>query len=572
MERDTLALGERWECELGDPSSPQARINFHSALDLDEHERFPRIHLDTLQQLGCFEWLIPAREGGQLREPEQLVLMGRIVSRRDLTTAIVFGQTMLGSIPVWLAGDTAQRARLAADLRAGRLGCLALTEKAHGSDILANEFTARPHDGGWRIDGAKWLINNGQQGASATVLGRTERSGRAPEMSLWWLRKPSEPVPQWQSHPKIHTHGVRGADISGFELSGYTVGDDALVKGDEPALYTVLKTLQISRILCSGFSLGVVDTMFRLAFGFARERALYGKRATDIPTVRARLAQCYARILAADLVGQIASRAIAALPAELSLLSAVAKYYVPTEVEAIGRDLAVVLGARHYVRSEFPYSVFQKAMRDCEVVSLFDGSTQVNLGLIAAQLRAIGERLASVTRVPNGGNVIERLVTVDGRCEGWPAQVELRLSNLGHDSVLAAFLALAGSAAMSDRCAPAIAALHGQCSAWLRDCHQAMCVQRLAHDSVRVMTLAQRYVVLHGCAAAVLGWHFNRHASGMAGRFDDDVLLCFLASQLPGAGLDVSDDVYSRLLGAAADMVDRGRLLSLHDLALAAPA
>lgn len=572
MKQATLDVAARWERALGDPASPNARMGFHAALEFDEQERFPRPHLDTLRELGCFEWLIPAGEGGALREPEQLILLGRLVSRRDLATGIAFGQTLLGSLPVWLAGSPAQRARLAAELRAGRLGCLALTEKAHGSDILANELTARAQPGGgWRLDGAKWLINNAREGSFATVLGRTAHAGRAAELSLWWLHRPAAPTPQWRAHPKIRTHGVRAADISGFELRGFTVDDEARLQGGEPAPYTVLKTLQVSRILCGGFSLGAVDTMFRLAFDFARERRLYGKRALDIPVVRARLAACHARILAADLVAQAASRAIAALPQELSLLSAVAKYHVPTEVEAVGRELGIVLGARHYVRSEFPWGVFQKALRDAEVVSLFDGSTQVNLGLIAAQLRALGEGLAQAQREQPRGDVLERLLRVDAHCEGWPAQGELRLSNGGRDSVLAAFLALGEAVpARGGPCAAAVAALRAQCLAWLRDCHEATVARRLAHDSVRVMALAQRYALLHCGAALVLGWHFNREAAGRGShRLDDDVLLCALASHFPAAGLEVPDECSARLVEAAAGLLDGHRLLSLQDFELA---
>lgn len=576
MDKTALALGEHWEQALGDPFSPHARINFHSALALDEQEQFPQEHLDALRELGCFEWFIPACHAGPMRQPEQLVLLGRLVSRRDLTTAIAFGQTMLGSIPVWLAGNAGQKARLSQALQAGQLGCLALTEQAHGSDILANEFTARRDGDGLRLSGAKWLINNGQQGASATVLGRIERPGRAPETALWWLQKRNGIDPQWPSHPKIRTHGIRGADISGFELRDHVVGEEALLRSEEPPIYTVLKTLQISRILCSGFSLGAVDTMFRLTFNFARQRQLYGKAAIEIPVVAARLAQCYARILAADLVAQVAARAVALLPGELSLLSAITKYHVPTEAEDVGRELSVVLGARHFLRGEFPYGLFQKMMRDNQVVSLFDGSTQVNLSLIAGQLRAVSEQLDAADRAgaARRDDTIQRLFAAGQACEGWPAQADLRLSNQGRDTVLEAFFTLFGGsspeAAGAGPCGQAVAALLSQWSAWRRDCEQATRVERLPHDSVRMMELAQRYVHLHSCAALALGWQINRQMDGSANRLSDDVLICYLAGKLPRGCILAPQECHQRLLKEAAALVDGDRLLSLQNVCLAA--
>ena len=569
MDHNALALAEQWERELADPASPQSAINFHAALELDEHERFPQAAIDALRDAGAFEMLIPASEGGRLREPEQLVMLGRLISRRDVTAAIAFGQTMLGSIPLWLAGSAAQKSHLADDLRAARLGCLALTEKGHGSDILSNELTGEPDGDGWRMSGAKWLINNGSLGGSATVLGRVQRPGRTPEMALWWLRRPPTPGEAWRSHPKIRTLGIRGADISGFALDRHAAGAEAFVRSDEPAIYTVLKTLQISRILCSGFSLGAVDTMFRLAFGFARERQLYGKRVLDIPAVRARLAHCMSRILVADLVAQVASRSIVAMPQELSLLSAIAKFHVPTESESVGRELGVVLGARHYVRSDMPHGMFQKMLRDCQVVSLFDGSTQVNLSLIAGQLRALGERLSAAAHAAPDASALqplERLFVPDRSCAGWPHASELKLGNQGQDSVAAAFLRLGP---VAGACGPAVSALRARWQAWLKDCEQVTQVQRLPHDSVKAMQLAERYVALHSAAVAVLGWRLAGRRGASQAAITDDVLVTYLAGRWPEAGIDVDESQHQRIVDMAQALVDGQRLLSLQDVALA---
>ena len=566
MHAASLALAQRWEHDLGDPESPRSPINFSSALALDEREEFPSDHLAALTALGCFEALIPATEGGALAEPEQLVLLGRLIARRDPTTAIAFGQTMLGSLPVWLAGNTAQKQRLAADLRGGRLGCLALTEKDHGSDILANTFSARLQDDRFVFTGEKWLINNGRMGGSATVMGKLQRPGRAPEAALWWLRKTGAPAAGWREHPKIPTHGIRGADISGFDLDGYTAGRDTQLQGDEPALYTLLKTLQVSRILCSGFSLGALDTLFRLTLRFAHERHLYGKGVIEIPVVRARLAGCFTRILAADALAQVCGRAIAALPAQLSLWSAVAKFQVPTEAEAVARELAVVLGARHYVRSEAPWGLFQKLMRDNQVVSLFDGSTQVNLSLIASQLRALGEGLRRPTDVDAG--VIDALLRPAAGCAGWPAQAELQLSNQGCDAIVQTFLHTPAWPAFENTTLQAVEGLQAAWRSWLADAEQVTKVLRLPQDAVRTMALAQRYAGLH--AAALLVLVCDRQATaGIDGPCSQSLLLTFLSAHGLAGGLHLPDSVHDEVMDQASSMVAQRRLLSLQTFTLA---
>ncbi|MCP3018377.1 acyl-CoA dehydrogenase family protein [Cupriavidus basilensis] len=576
MDQQALQFGEALEAALGDPAQANSAINFHASLELDEQETFPQAHLDCLRELGCFEQLIPQALGGGLTELERAMLMSRLISRRDLTTAIAFGQTMLGSIPVWLAGNPEQQRQAADLLRQGSLACLALTEKEHGSDILSTEFRVRQQDAVLLASGSKWLINNGRRGASLTVLCRVERADGGSTLGLLWLRRPqgtdgAAVAPSWRSHPKIRTLGIRGADISGFQLHDHPCDADALICGPEATLFTVLKTLQISRVLCAGFSLGAIDTMFRLTFRFAHGRRLYGKLAADIPMVKAKLARSYAGILVADLVAQIACRAIAANPAELSLLSAVAKCHVPGQCEEIARQLALALGARHYVRSEYPWGVFQKLMRDSQVVSLFDGSTQVNLSLVATQLRALG---AGLRRKLEGGLGTDHLEKVrpllwrDESSKGWPAQSQLCLSANGEDSLLAAFFemrAVQRGVSLPPALEHALAALETRLRLWLAACHAALDQESLGQDTVRVMQLAGQYVGLHAAACAALAWHLHRGA--LPGyRLDDAVLLEYLDGALPQACIVVTDAQRQALVDAAAALIEQQRLISLLDV------
>ncbi|CAM5432040.1 Putative acyl-CoA dehydrogenase OS=Streptomyces glaucescens OX=1907 GN=SGLAU_07190 PE=3 SV=1 [Streptomyces glaucescens] len=51
-------------------------------------------------------------------------------------------------MPVSIAGSPEQRQHFADAIRGGRTR-LGLSERRHGSDVLANETTARRTDGGW---------------------------------------------------------------------------------------------------------------------------------------------------------------------------------------------------------------------------------------------------------------------------------------------------------------------------------------------------------------------------------------------------------------------------------------
>ena len=145
--------------------------------------------------------------------------------------------------------------------------------------------------------------------------------------------------------------------------------------------------------MCAGLSLGAGDTALRLAVDFALTRRLYGGSVFDIPHARSTLSNAFIDLLICDCVAISAARALQACPGQASVWSAVAKYLVPATVEKVMRDLSVVLGARFFLRDGHPWNMFQKMVRDSSIVSVFEGSTMV-------QLQALGLQLEQLTTEP----------------------------------------------------------------------------------------------------------------------------------------------------------------------------
>ncbi|MFD9130090.1 acyl-CoA dehydrogenase family protein [Kitasatospora sp. NPDC059571] len=151
----------------------------------------------------------------------------------------------------------------------------------------------------------------------------------------------------------------------------------------------VLKALQISRTLCPSLSLGAMDAALRLLVRFSRERELYGRRLADLPLTRRTLADAYADLLLCEALSTVATRSIQALPGELSITAAVAKYLVPTIGDEVIGALGHLLGARSFLADHYAHGMFQKIARDHRIVGIFDGNTLVNLYSLVAQFRGL---------------------------------------------------------------------------------------------------------------------------------------------------------------------------------------
>ena len=493
-------FAERLESHLGDPFDSNSAVSFQRIVELDEREEFPSEFIGCLRQAGAHQYLIPRELGGSLASFEESAVLLRSISRRDLTAAIAFGQTFLGSIPLWLAGSETQRQALAASIRSGALGCLALTEELHGGDLTACDFQAVRVGGRYLLSGRKWLINNGGSGDFATVFARTSQDAGISAYSLVYLDRSQARAAGFQQLAKIHTHGIRGADISGFECSALAVPESAIVGAEGRGYELTLKTLQVSRTMCAALSLGAGDTALRVALDFALHRKVFGDTVANIPAARAQLAGAYVDLLICECLSLAVARAIQVCPERLSIWSSAVKYLVPVMVEDLIRESAIVLGARHYLRESFHSGVFQKAMRDNAVVGLFDGSSAVNLHIISGQLMALMAKRGTSTDRP------QRLRSLFDRSaapvwQSFPPASKLSFTNNGFDEIVDGLrdLDITGMPPLVEELREELHTLERDWSAG--SSRPANSVQRFA--------LAKRYCLILAASACVLAWKHN---------------------------------------------------------------
>jgi alkylation response protein AidB-like acyl-CoA dehydrogenase len=353
--------------------------------ELDRAEEFPAAICSLLDSLGLPACYVPSGLGGTLTSFENLVWLVRGLARRDLTVAVAHAKTFLGAASVWVGGDHGQAVGLARQVMAGARVCWALSEPGHGADLLAGEVTARGDGRGYLVTGAKWPVNNATLGSHACLLARTGEAGGPRGYSLLLAGKAELDPGSYRYLPKVRTHGIRGADISGIEFTGARLPEAALVGEAGTGLETVLRTLQVTRTMCAALSLGAGEHALRLATEFVAGRIIQGRPLIDRRWVRAVLARSAALLLTAEAVTIVASRAVHELPGEMSVISAVVKALVPSLIDQMIDELAELLGARSFLDCVYADGAFQKTQRDHRIVAIFDGSTVVNRSALIGQ-------------------------------------------------------------------------------------------------------------------------------------------------------------------------------------------
>ena len=509
------ALTEVLESQLGDPKNPRNPLSFAYSQKIDETEQFPEEAIRWLYDRQLARHYVPEELGGSFRSFAELGEVIRVLSRRDVSSAVAFS-TLFWSFLAWVGGTDEQKRWLAKYIleRQGTM-CLAYSERQHGADLAASDTVARRTANGFEITGEKWPINRATVGGLCFVLATTDRTAGPRGLSLFMLDKGDLDPKLYSNFPKILTHGLRGSDISGIKFEHCPVSAQSLLGGEGEGLQLALRGFQITRALCAAISLGAGDTALRTTLSFALNRKLYDQLVIDLPHAAAVLSDAFLDLLICDCVTNAGLRSFHVVPEQSSLWASIVKYFVPTTIEAMIQNLSVVLGARYYMREEHEFGTFQRVLRDAAVVSLFDGSTVVNLHALMLQFRHLarrgvrgdqGSRLGQIfdmnTAVPawNG----QRLSLVSTQANDALEGIEYSLEHLKSERA-----ENTANPAEIDR----ILAFGKKLMHEIRVHNDNFAESEFEHghlQSAAMFRAAQRYCALHAAASCLHSWIWNR--------------------------------------------------------------
>jgi acyl-CoA dehydrogenase len=294
--------------------------------------------------------------------------------------------TFLGLFPILMGSNVALKREAIAALESGAVFALGVSEKQHGADLLASEFTVTG-DGEQKFfaNGRKYYIGNCNAAAIISILARKQdRPGsdgrkRAPFM-LFALRP--QHSPGFRQVRKINTMGVRAAYVGEFEVKDHPVAATDLIADGRDAWDAVLGTVTMGKFFLGFGAIGICEHAMEEAALHLSSRVLYAKPAIEMPHLRRTMAEAYARIAAMKLYAYRALdyvRAAHQSDRRYVLYCAVQKAKVSTEAVKVMALLSECVGARGFEADTY----FEMALRDVQLFPGVEGSTHINLALAA---------------------------------------------------------------------------------------------------------------------------------------------------------------------------------------------
>lgn len=513
------AIVEELEQFLGDPMDPSSPISYQDIISNDEAERYPDAHMDVLYRFGYHLHVVPEELGGKLRSYQELALLFRSLSRRDLSLAVSAVLLSVGYSPFLVAGTDDQKKAIARLILHGGKVSWGISERQAGSDILSNQMTAKRTANGYRVNGSKWPIGNVTCGDGVVVMARTEERSLPTAFSLLYIDKRAQPREHYTLIPKDPLYGLRSMDLSGISLHDCPVSANHRIGKEGEGLEITLRASQLMRVGIGALSLGAADAALRLSMGFCTERILFGQRLVENLQTRIELCKAFSDILIADILLMSGVRALHVCPKQLALLSSLIKYQVPSMLDETLGALSTVLGARFYLRDKFGYGMFQKMLRDASAVGFIEGNTVVNLKVIAFQMVFRPSLWATDHTKPDPAiqTMIADLFSPLAPLPKAGFDV-LRVIGRGDNPVLTAFASgidMLEQLGGNDAAAAAIAskqakALHKRLIAIAQRINQENPLSRKNfNESTEAATLARQYALIHAAASCV---HFAVYA------------------------------------------------------------
>jgi len=280
--------------------------------------------------------------------------------------------TVLGLGPIWMSGNTEAKQKAAALLDSGAVFAFGLSEKEHGADVYSTDMIVTRTEDGYRANGGKYYIGNGNVAGMVSVFGRLAESDEYVFFA----------VDSRHENFKLVKNVVDSQMfVSEFRLDDYPLTDaDVLHRGPD-AFSAALNTVNVGKFNLCTASIGICEHSFYEAITHAHNRILYGNPVTDFPHVRQNFVDAYARLAAMKLFADRSVdyfRSADENDRRYLLFNPITKMKVTSEGEHVIDLLWDVIAAKGFEKDTY----FTRATADIRALPKLEGTVHVNLALV----------------------------------------------------------------------------------------------------------------------------------------------------------------------------------------------
>jgi putative acyl-CoA dehydrogenase len=355
---------------LANEHPPRLRTHDRYGERVDEVEFHPawdsllRLGLDA--RLQSLPW-VDGRPGAHVARAALFALLAEVEQGVGCPLSMTFAAVPALRAEAELAAEWEPR------LTSGEALCgMAMTERQGGSDVRANETTARPDGDDWVLDGHKWFCSAPMSDAFLVLA-------QAPAgLSCFLLERPQPGFRIERLKDKLGNRSNASAELALDGAAARLVGEEGR------GVRTILEMVVHTRLDCVLGSAAIMRRAVAEATHHAAHRAAFGRHLAEQPLMQNVLADLCVESEAATATVLRLARAFDEGDGPFRrLATAVSKFWVCKRTPPLAAEALECLGGNGYVEE----SGMPRLFRESPLNSIWEGSGNVNALDV---LRALG--------------------------------------------------------------------------------------------------------------------------------------------------------------------------------------
>ncbi|MBI2569358.1 MAG: acyl-CoA dehydrogenase [Candidatus Schekmanbacteria bacterium] len=351
------------------------------AADMDRVAKMDPEIIEQCFELGLMGIEVPEELGGAGSSFFMAILVIEELAAVDPSVAVLVDvQNTLVNNALLRWGTASQQAAYLRKLTADTVGAYCLSEAASGSDAFALQTRALEDGAGYRLNGRKLWITNGNEAGVYLIFATVDPALGYRGITGFIVERGFSGFSVGKKEDKL---GIRASSTVELVLDDCWVPRENVLGEVGKGYKIAIETLNEGRIGIGAQMIGLARGALNHAKGHVLERKQFGKALSEFQGVQFQLAQCATEVEAARLLVYNASRLKdAGLP--FLTQAAMAKLFASQTAERCASQAVEFLGGTGFTK-DFPV---EKLYRDAKIGAIYEGTSNMQLVTIAKQLLA----------------------------------------------------------------------------------------------------------------------------------------------------------------------------------------
>ncbi|MBI3278136.1 MAG: acyl-CoA dehydrogenase family protein [Chlamydiae bacterium] len=317
-------------------------------------------------ETGLTSVYIPKEYGGLGGGLMELVLVVEEMSRACGGIALSIAATGLGSYPIIMFGNEAQKKKYLPDVASGKkLAAFSITEPSSGSDIGFITTKAQKKGNQYILNGTKQWVTNGGEAEIYTVIVTTDASKGPRGSSAFILEKGMEGFSFGKKEDKM---GIRSSATRTLIFEDCKVPEENLLGKEGRGFVIALKNFDHGRPGVAAQAVGIAQGALDIAAAYAKDRKQFGKPISSFQAIQIMLADMATQIEAARALTYAVAKAFdASQTSRFTKEAAMSKLFASDMAMKVTTDAVQILGGYGYMR-DYPV---EKMMRDAKITQIW---------------------------------------------------------------------------------------------------------------------------------------------------------------------------------------------------------